>query len=63
MTKPTEHKSVQARILKYAGEIGWSFVARGEAEQRRGFDETGISPREKARNASWFFTDTLYEKV
>lgn len=63
MPSPTEHKSVQARIIRYAGEIGWSFVARGEAEQRRGFDETGISPREKARNASWFFTDTLYEKV
>jgi type I restriction enzyme R subunit len=63
MPKPTEHKSVQARILKYAKEIGWSVVARSEAEDRRGFDATGVSPREKAKNASWFFVDTLYEKV
>jgi type I restriction enzyme R subunit len=63
MSGPTEHKSVQARILKYVSEIGWSVVPRCEAETRRGFDETGISPREKAKNASWFFTDTLYAKV
>ncbi len=61
--KPTEHKSVQARILKYAQEIGWSFVPQSEAEERRGFDPSGASPREKAKNASRFFTDTLFEKV
>lgn len=63
MPVPTEHKSVQARILKYAEEIGWAFVPRSEAEQRREFDFTGVSPREKAKNASWFFTDTLFQKV
>lgn len=63
MSTPTEHKSVQARILKYAEKIGWTFVSRSEAEERRGFDRTGVSPREKAKNASWFFTETLYEKV
>ncbi len=63
MSKPTEHKSVQARILKYAQEIGWSFVPQSEAEQRRGFDPSGASPREKAKNASRFFTDILFEKV
>ena len=63
MPQPTEHKSVQASILKYAGEIGWSVVSRSDAEARRGFDETGISPREKAKNASLFFVDTLFEKV
>ncbi len=61
--KPTEHKSVQARILKYAQEIGWTFVPQSEAEQRRGFDSSGASPRDKAKNASRFFTDTLFEKV
>lgn len=61
--KPTEHKSVQARILKYAQEIGWRYVSQSEAEQRRGFDPSGASPREKAKNASRFFTDTLFEKV
>ena len=63
MSKPTEHKSVQARILKYAEEIGWTFVSRSEAEERRGFNATGVSPREKAKNASRFFVDTVYEKV
>lgn len=63
MPRPSEHKSVQARILKYADEIGWSVVSRGDAEERRGFDATGVSPREKAKSASWFFVDTLFEKV
>lgn len=63
MPKPTEHKSVQARILKYADEIGWTIVARSEAEQRRGFDSKGASPREKAKNASRYFTETLFDKV
>ncbi|MEZ5106797.1 MAG: HsdR family type I site-specific deoxyribonuclease [Draconibacterium sp.] len=63
MSKPTEHKSVQARILKYANEIGWTIVSQGEAESRRGFDSSAASPREKAKNASRFFTDTLFEKV
>ena len=30
--KPGEHKTVQARILEYAGAICWSFVPREEAE-------------------------------
>ncbi len=38
MSKPGEHKTVQARILKYAQEIGWSFVSREEAERRRGLE-------------------------
>lgn len=63
MSKPTEHKSVQARILKYASEIGWTFVSQSEAESRRGFDILAESPRERARNAGRFFTDILFEKV
>lgn len=63
MAKPTEHKSVQARILKYANEIGWTIISQGEAESRRGFDTSAASPREKAKNASRFFTDILFEKV
>jgi hypothetical protein len=38
MSKPTEHKTVQARILAYAEAIGWTLVSQKEAEQRRGFD-------------------------
>jgi type I restriction enzyme R subunit len=63
MSKPTEHKSVQARILQYANEIGWTIVSQSEAEKRRGFNHSAASPREKAKQASRFFTDTLFEKV
>ena len=33
MSKPSEHKTVQARILAYAQEIGWTLVSRAEAER------------------------------
>ncbi|MCG7851174.1 MAG: type I restriction endonuclease, partial [Methanosarcinaceae archaeon] len=63
MPKPGEHKTVQARILQYAQDIGWSIVTRAEAEQRRSFDASVFSPQEKARHASLFFDDLLYQKV
>lgn len=63
MPKPGEHKTVQARILQYAQDIGWTIVSRAEAEQRRGFDSASVSPQEKARHASLFFDDLFYEKV
>ena len=37
MSAPTEHKTVRARIVKYAQEIGWAYVARDEAEAAAGF--------------------------
>ena len=61
--KSGEHKTVQARILQYAQDIGWNFVPRAEAEQRRGFDSSAVSPQEKARHASLFFDELLYQKV
>ncbi len=33
--KPSEHKTVQARILEYAEAIDWTFVPREDAEERR----------------------------
>lgn len=63
MPKPGEHKTVQSRILKYAQEIGWRFVSRAEAENRRGFSPDGGSPSERAAKASLYFDDLLYEKV
>jgi type I restriction enzyme, R subunit len=63
MPKPTEHKSVQSRILQYAQEIGWRFISRYEAEHRRGFDDQAQLPKERARTASRFFDDLVYEKV
>ncbi|MFO7645577.1 MAG: hypothetical protein R6W95_14430 [Desulfosarcina sp.] len=60
--KPGEHKTVQARILAYAEAIGWMFVSREEAEQRRGFDPA-VPPADRARNRSLFFDDLLDAKV
>ena len=34
MPTPAEHKTVQARLLKYVEAIGWTFVPREQAEQR-----------------------------
>ena len=63
MPKPGEHKTVQARILKYAEAIGWNIVTRAEAEHRRGFDASLTQPSERARHASLFFDDLLNQKV
>jgi type I restriction enzyme R subunit len=63
MPAPGEHKTVQARILKYAQDIGWTFVPRAEAEARRGFDPDGATPEDRARNASLYFGDLLHAKV
>ena len=59
MSTPGEHKTVQARILHYAQEIGWTYVPRAEAERRRGFDPSGATPEERARKASLFFGDLI----
>jgi type I restriction enzyme R subunit len=63
MPTPSEHKTVQARILAYAeairlrqgygGQVGWTIVSREEAEQRRGFDPD-VPPAERARKRSLF---------
>ncbi len=39
----TEQKTIQTQIPKYAEAIGWAFVSREAAEQRRGFDP-GVPP-------------------
>jgi type I restriction enzyme R subunit len=62
MPTPGEHKTVQARILAYAQEIGWTFVPREEAERRRGFDPAA-SPEDRAKNRTLFFDDLLDAKV
>ena len=65
--KPGEHKTVQARILKYAQDVGWTFVARPEAEERRAGFPTRQSRREAGIPAraplSLFFDDLLEAKV
>jgi len=63
MPAPGEHKTVQARILKYAEEIGWNFVTRAEAETRRGFDPDVVTLEERARTASLYFGDLLHAQV
>ena len=62
MPIPSEHKTVQARILAYAREIGWTVVSREEAERRRGFDAE-VPPAERAKNRTLFFDDLLDAKV
>jgi len=63
MPTPTEHKTVQSRILQYAQEIGWTFVDRAEAERRRGFNNDSNNIQERCRTASLYFEDLLYAKV
>ena len=62
MPTPSEHKTVQTRILEYAGTIGWTFVSREEAEQRRGFDPDAL-PAYHVKNRFLFFNDLLDAKV
>jgi type I restriction enzyme, R subunit len=63
MAAPSEHKTVQARILQYAQEIGWTYVSRAEAEKRRGFDGDAAAIADRARTASPYFGDLLHEQV
>src|SRR5438477_9547946 len=63
MPKPGEHKTVQARFLAYGQEIGWTFVSRGEAERRRGFDHSKAATAEQAAEASPYFDDLLDAQV
>jgi len=63
MPAPGEHKTVQARILAYAQEIGWLYVPRAEAEKRRGFDTDGTTPEDRVRLASLYFGDLLHSQV
>ncbi len=62
MPNPGEQKTVQARIFKYVGAIGWTIVSREEAEQRRGFDPA-VPPADRARSRALFFEDLLDAKV
>jgi type I restriction enzyme R subunit len=61
MPEPGEHKTVQARILKYVQEIGWAYVPREEVERRRGFDPAGVTPEERAGETSLFFGDLRHQ--
>ena len=60
--KPGEHKTVQARILAYAQNVGWTVVSREQAEPRRGFDPD-VPPKDRAKGRSLFFDDLLDAKV
>ena len=64
---PGEHKTVQARILAYAENVGWTFVSRKEAEQRRAGFPTRHAGKKADRNVraplSLFFYDLLDVKV
>ncbi|GAK52186.1 type I site-specific deoxyribonuclease, HsdR family [Candidatus Moduliflexus flocculans] len=63
MPKPNEHKTVQARLLQYAQEIGWTFVPRAEAENRRGKTQKNLTGLQDLLGLSLFFDDLVYQKV
>ena len=63
MAKPGEHKTVQARILAYAHDLGWTYVSRADAEARRGFDSEGATPADRARAADLYFGDLLHQQI
>jgi type I restriction enzyme R subunit len=63
MPTPGEYKTVQARILHYAQEIGWRYVPRAEAETRRGFDADGPTLEDRAHPATPYFGDLLHAQV
>jgi type I restriction enzyme R subunit len=63
MPTPGEHKTVQARIIAYAQQIGWTYVPRAEAEARRGFDPEKRAPAEQAADASPYFDDLVDTQV
>lgn len=55
MPGPTEHKTVQTRLLAYAQETGWTIVPRTEEERRCGFDPP--SPRLRRAGAEAFMAE------
>ena len=63
MPTPGEHKTVQARILAYAEEVGWTYVSRAAAQHRRGFDTAQETIQQQAANASPYFDDLLDAQV
>jgi len=62
MPTPGEYKTVQARILKYARDFGWTIVPREESEQRHSFDPEASS-KDRAKGVSLLFDDLLDTKV
>ena len=61
MPAPTEHKTVQARILAYAeAGVGWTLVSRRETKQRRGFD-LDAPPKNRTKGRSLYFDDLFDE--
>ena len=62
MSKPSEHKTVQARILAYAEAIGWTIVSQEEAEQRRGVERMKDDGG-RMKGGSLFFDELLDAKV
>jgi type I restriction enzyme R subunit len=62
MPIPSKHKTVQARIIEYAEEIGWTVVPREEAEANRGFDPQ-MPAKDRAKEALLYIDDLLDPKI
>lgn len=63
MPSPGEHKTVQARILRYASDIGWDVVTQADSERLRGFDPSIPSPADRAYRASLFLREVFAKKM
>ena len=45
--KPSEHKTIRSRILKYGQEFGWTFISSTEVEERRECEVNGVGITER----------------
>lgn len=61
--RPTEHRTVQARIIEYAKQSGWTYVSRSESESRRNFDTAAATAAERAARSTLYFGDVLHAQV
>jgi type I restriction enzyme R subunit len=62
MPKPTEHKTVQARFLAHAQEIGWHLVPRNGAEQLHEVDSY-ISLKDRSSSILNFLHEKMTVKI
>jgi type I restriction enzyme, R subunit len=61
--KFTEYKTVQQRILEYAGSIGWKILTRSETEELRLFDSSKTLPEEQSKKSSLFLNKVFVDKI
>lgn len=62
--KPTEAKSVQERIIKYAVQVGWTYAPREESDKRRSADAKALAGKgDESYKAQPHYLETLHAKL